>query len=518
MGAARQARWTLVAAIAALACFIVVFGAAGLAVHSVIADAFQKSEDVHTTRALLAQAVKEQLDEETGVRGYAVTRERLFLEPYRDGRARLPQTLALLQKFSAVLSLPAVSAAVRDAADTNRTWIATVAEPLVAGRTGNPVDVQRRGKRLLDRFRREIAASDRALNRRRLSVNDDMQRAISRVGIFVLVAIASIVAFAAVLAVAQLRFLDRLDRERVEADEERAAAIELRSAYRTEKRIADTLQGALFQRPLPALPSLRLSATYVPAGEETKVGGDWYDVFEVPGNRVLFAIGDVAGHGLEAAVTMNRARHSFVSSAVLATDPASILAHANGDLMAQKTSMVTAIAGFADYRNFEFVLAIAGHPPPLLIEPGRAPRWLECGGLPLAVSAAYAYQTQRVQSVPGAILVLYTDGAIEHSRDAIEGERIFVQAAFQAMQSPDEPTAAIIYDTIFRDRAVNDDVAILTIGFPIPPNQGLTISTRAGNAADPVPSSVAALEPPPVAVTPDGAFAARERSWEHAAA
>jgi serine phosphatase RsbU (regulator of sigma subunit) len=80
-----------------------------------------------------------------------------------------------------------------------------------------------------------------------------------------------------------------------------------RMLYENEKRIADALQSAFVQKALPVIPNLGFHASYMPAGAEARVGGDWYDAFELPGGRILFSIGDVAEHGVEAAVFMSRA-------------------------------------------------------------------------------------------------------------------------------------------------------------------------------------------------------------------
>jgi hypothetical protein len=88
-----------------------------------------------------------------------------------------------------------------------------------------------------------------------------------------------------------------------------------------------------------------------------------------------------------------------------------------------------------------------------------------------------------VQSVPGAMLVLYTDGAIEHSRDVIEGETILLAAAAEAARlSPPEP-ATFIHNTVFNGRSIGDDVAILTIGFATEPAVGFRISAEGSQAA-----------------------------------
>jgi serine phosphatase RsbU (regulator of sigma subunit) len=217
---------------------------------------------------------------------------------------------------------------------------------------------------------------------------------------------------------------------------------------------------------------LTFSATYVPASEEAKVGGDWYDAVEIGEQRVLFTLGDVEGHGIEAAVTMNRARQALTTAALTGGDPAAVLTRVNGELLRSEARMVTAVVGYADAGSYEFAYATAGHPPPILLEPGREPRMLACGGLPLGVMENARYAVERVQSVPGALLVLYTDGAVEHSHDVVAGEDVLLGAVVTASRSSERDIASRIHANIFEGRQVGDDVAILTIGFGRHPAAG----------------------------------------------
>ena len=282
----------------------------------------------------------------------------------------------------------------------------------------------------------------------------------------VLIAVATLVLLAVGLTFALLtaRAWNRLDAVRQQREEARLRERELRVAYEAERRMVTTLQDAFLQRALPKMDAMKFSATYVPATEQAKVGGDWYDAFELGPERILFSIGDIAGHGLEAAVMMSRVRDEMLTAALLDPNVRSILTHVNDHIVQGHSSpMVTAIVGIADATAFAFEYSTAGHPPPILLEPGRKPRLLAFGGLPLGVSENPVYRLHRVETVPGAMLVLYTDGAVEHSRDIIAGERILLDAVAGAPVEADP--AAAIYRSIFSDRVVGDDVAILTIGF-----------------------------------------------------
>ncbi len=448
----------LVVAAVVVALIVPVVVATGFLVRGYTRAAFRNEQVSTDARAYAFDALQFQLDEETGVRGFAATHQPDFLEPYASASARLPGTLLALRDAVVTLGFSQRElAAVDDLMLINAEWRRAVARPLLARRADASL-IQRRGKSLVDRYRSDIIRVQAAISRRKDRLDTATENAIDRLNAFVAIVVASIVVLAIGFGAYQSRLSATL------AAKQREAA-ELAAAYETEKRLAETLQDAFVQRPLPTMPAMSFSATYVPASEEAKVGGDWYDGVELARDRVLFAIGDVAGHGLEAAVAMNRARQALVSAAVVDPDPSHMLMRVNEELLRQRGRMVTAVCGFADARSFAFTYAAAGHPPPVLVEPGRPPRMLECGGLPLAVVARAEYRSHTVQSVPGAMLVLYTDGAVEHSRDVLAGETTLLEAVRSATQENATNPAAAIHAAIFDDRAAGDDVAIMTVAF-----------------------------------------------------
>jgi serine phosphatase RsbU (regulator of sigma subunit)/CHASE3 domain sensor protein len=457
----------------------------GFYVRTLITQAFDDTAAIRAALGLSRQVLVAQLDEETGVRGFAATGDRIFLAPYDAARTRFPILEARLQaQLRAIDETDAYDAA-RDAAAMNARWLQTVAEPLAVARPDLPraIVLELDGKSLVDRFRIDADRINAdAVNRQQLS-QTAVRTAVDRINVLVGTAAVIIAVIGAIFLEMQRRNGVRIEQERLRAELEQRESETLRAAYDAEKRIADSLQEAIAHRPLPTLPTLRFSATYVPATEETKVGGDWYDALELPNNRVLFAIGDVTGHGIEAAVTMNRARQALISSALLEGDPAAVLGRVNEEMYRQSAPLVTAVAGFADAGTYEFVYSTAGHPPPLLIEPGRRPRLLPCGSLPLGAVGGSMYQLHRIQSVPGATLVLYTDGAVEHSRNVIEGEELLIEAAAGAAQQRVDDTATFIHKTIFAGRPVGDDVAILTISFATDAATGLRISADDAQSA-----------------------------------
>lgn len=436
--------------------------AGGFFIRSLVGNAFRDAERVRTARVHVADMVKQQLDEETGVRGYAAVRLPIMLAPYYGGRANLPLYFRRVRSDLEGLKLRQALPALRDAMRANSLWLHQVASPTVLRRRSNRSQ-ELRGKQLVDRFRIDSSHIDAVLARRTASVNARAQTALLWVGGFAVGAVLAIVSAALIFTVQQYLLGLRLERERVESELERRKTAEARAAYEAEKRIADVLQEAFAERLFPALPAVSFSATYVPATEQTKIGGDWYDALQLSEHRVLLAIGDVTGHGIEAVVAMNKARQLLIGCALLDATPSSVLDRVNRELERSKSPIITAISAVIDTRTREFSYAAAGHPPPVLSEPGVSPRLLEFGSLPLGVTAKSSYQTHRVQTVPGAMIVLYTDGVIEHSRDLATGEAELLKAVESAVQGRSREPAATIRDSIFGKRKVADDVAILTV-------------------------------------------------------
>ncbi len=162
----------------------------------------------------------------------------------------------------------------------------------------------------------------------------------------------------------------------------RRAALSLEHArlYERERTTADALQRAMLPSALPLLPDIRFSASYSAASESQRVGGDFYDAFELPDGRVALTIGDVTGHGLEAAVIMGEIRQALRAASFESAEPSAILDRASRLLIASGRSVfVTAIVGVLDPVTGRFAYATAGHPPPL-VDDGKELRRLPAPG------------------------------------------------------------------------------------------------------------------------------------------
>ncbi len=428
-----------------------VLAVASFAVHAKVSRTAAFERNVLLAQSARSVVFRLALNEESGVRGYTSTGEREFLRPYDVSRRRMPVALARLDAAIATVGLSAAEPFARSERRLNDEWISRYAIALIAdpNRSARTLALQRGAKARVD----EIRVADRKLqqifNAAAERGEDDLDRAISSILVFNVVALGALT-FAG-LAFSYLQF--------------RAArlAFESRLLYENEKRLADAFQEAFLQKALPLMPGVGLHATYVPASREAQVGGDWYDAFELPDKSILFSIGDVAGHGIDAAVVMNRARQAIVSAALHDDDPATVLERANRSLLLQNSRMVTAICGYIDPRTREIVYATAGHPPPVMARPNERAAFLPHEGLPLGIVPDAAYATFRTQAPPGGMLVLYTDGVLEHKRDIVAGQNRLLEAAARAVGGADPALA--IQRHVFSEAEPTDDVAILVVSF-----------------------------------------------------
>jgi anti-sigma regulatory factor (Ser/Thr protein kinase) len=243
-----------------------------------------------------------------------------------------------------------------------------------------------------------------------------------------------------------------------------AVAIDSAQIYAREHHVADTLQRALLPERLPEHEFVRFDAAYIPATEESIVGGDWYDAFTLPDGRIALSIGDVAGHGLRAAVIMGEVRQAFRAAALNPTSPSVVLERANTIVnMRQNPIMVTAIFGIIDPLTATITYAAAGHPPPVLALPCMMVERLPSGGIPLGIADSIDATDWSFTIPPGAYLAFYTDGLIEHSKDVVEGEQQLVDAMRAEIVDRCAAPALSVMRRVFGERKNSDDAAALFV-------------------------------------------------------
>ncbi|MBC5810479.1 MAG: SpoIIE family protein phosphatase [Candidatus Eremiobacteraeota bacterium] len=243
----------------------------------------------------------------------------------------------------------------------------------------------------------------------------------------------------------------------------KASEARLRVELRRKTEIANSLQQAFIPKSFPIVAGLSFDALYVPAEDDARIGGDWYDAFTLPDGTIGFSIGDVGGHGLEAAVTMGAIRQGVYAAALDSGNPAEVLRVVNRVACLQRSVMVTALVGFIDPVSQTMTYASAGHPPPIFAGPNGI-EFLTCGGLPLGVFLQIEPDVHVVAFDDESLFVMYTDGLTEVTRDVMRGEKL-VMAAVRALmaRSDRRDAAATIYAETIGDAKPVDDVAILVV-------------------------------------------------------
>ncbi|MDT9686825.1 PP2C family protein-serine/threonine phosphatase [Streptomyces sp. P9(2023)] len=240
----------------------------------------------------------------------------------------------------------------------------------------------------------------------------------------------------------------------------------LRRQTEAERRVADALREAILPTHSEALAAvgLTVAASYRPAEPDAAVGGDWYKCRLLPDGRVLVAIGDASGHGLDAVARMAQQRHALAGLAQTGASAGEITTWLNelvcSDPAGQTATVVAGHIGEDKLLRW----ADAGHPAPLLLRDGAVePMGTEQRGPLLGALPGYAYETSSAPLLPGDLLVLYTDGMVER-RDEDVTVGIDRLANAVADSSTLEPQQLI--DTLVADPELaghEDDACVLAI-------------------------------------------------------
>ncbi|MDQ3936755.1 MAG: SpoIIE family protein phosphatase [Actinomycetota bacterium] len=246
-----------------------------------------------------------------------------------------------------------------------------------------------------------------------------------------------------------------------------AIAIEHARLYEREHRIAETLQRTLLPNRLPTVPGVGVAARYLPARADAQVGGDWYDVVELSGGGLALSIGDVAGHGIEAAALMGQLRNGLRAAALEGESADAAMARVDRLMQSQRDrpdSIATAVYARLNGGERELELSSAGHPPPLIVRPDGSVEYLEDGrSVPLGVPAPGGRRTTRCDVEPGSLILLYTDGLVERRGEDIDiGLDRLARAAAAAGHEPEAACDSVVA-AMLGDEGPADDVALLAV-------------------------------------------------------
>ncbi|MFJ6849729.1 SpoIIE family protein phosphatase [Streptomyces sp. NPDC091271] len=273
-----------------------------------------------------------------------------------------------------------------------------------------------------------------------------------------------------------------------------AVCIDNARLYRREHERALILQRSLLPPGDPEAAGLDIACRYLPGNTATEVGGDWFDVIELPGHRTALVVGDVMGRGLRAAVAMGELRTAVRTLALLDLEPAEVLsaldevarglgtpgggersegfgagggaqwpsraAHKSREADLSEVYLATCVYAVYDPVTRRCTFANAGHLPPVVAEPGEPALLLDVPpGMPLGVGGE-PFEEVEVELREGALLALYTDGLVE-SRDHPLDEGL--DAFRHALAEPSQPLEDVCDHvlTTLDTRHGEDDIALL---------------------------------------------------------
>jgi PAS domain S-box-containing protein len=229
-----------------------------------------------------------------------------------------------------------------------------------------------------------------------------------------------------------------------------------------DRRIAATLQRALLPERLPTIPGVSLAAHISPGGGGTRVGGDWYDAIALPGGRLGLVVGDVAGHGVDAAARMGELRSVARAYALEGHGPIALVERMNGyhaalgaDLM---TTMIFAIVEI-DSGTVRFVNA--GHPPPVVVGADGTTTVLQGAGPPLGVLDTWRYEERTTRLGPADCVLLYTDGLVERRGERLEEGLARLREAAVGGGTPEESRDRVLAAADIE--SADDDVTLVVV-------------------------------------------------------
>ncbi|MFE7233059.1 SpoIIE family protein phosphatase [Streptomyces sp. NPDC001231] len=305
------------------------------------------------------------------------------------------------------------------------------------------------------------------------------------------------------------------------------AAISLDNArrYAREHRTAEALQRSLLPQAVVRVSAADTAGSYVPAGSTTGIGGTWFDVIPLSSCRVAFVVGDVAGHGVEAAAAMGRLRTAVQTLSDMDLPPEELLTHLD-DLVIRLSAAEAAVPGSSRgqgtvlgstcvYAVYDPVTAVctiasAGHPPPVLSVPGRPGAGFAAvrPGPPLGVGGL-PFEPRELAMEPGAMLAFCTGKLLTHGEDGTKSRlrqlREQVDAAVEEDRSPAETGRTVLRHLL--PEAPDHDVALLMARLHVLPSESTATwelpadPEAVGRAREMVTAQLSAWQLPDLAFT-----------------
>ena len=196
---------------------------------------------------------------------------------------------------------------------------------------------------------------------------------------------------------------------------------EVRTLLGEQRTIAESLQRALLPKRLPVLPGMSLTARYEPGTDGVQIGGDWYDIIPLDGDRFFFVVGDVSGRGLEAGAVMASLLFASRGFATEGHGPDQVLNALTRLLRVDRDRhFATVLCGIADVGRHVLTIANAGHLPLLLASEERTEFMAVPTGPPIGVPHSAGYEATTVPVPRRATVLAYTDGLVERRGETLD--------------------------------------------------------------------------------------------------
>jgi len=244
---------------------------------------------------------------------------------------------------------------------------------------------------------------------------------------------------------------------------------EVSTALTRHRAFVDRTAAAALQLSLasgvPDIDGLDIASRYV-AGSQYGVGGDWHDVFLLPSGLVGVAMGDVMGHGLQAATVMGRVRSVLRAYALEYDDPAVVLARLDRELQHFEPDMMcTVLYAVLDPSDGVLTLSSSGHLPPIASVLGEGVEMLTLqADPPIGVPYDAVRKSQSITLEQGGAVCLYSDGLVERRRADLDSQlALLTRVVADADESDADALCAEVMSHMLRDRVPEDDVSLLVV-------------------------------------------------------
>jgi len=432
-------------AVLAIALLVSILGS--IITYAEVHAAFQQHSAVDQALASLAKLFRAQLEEDTRLRGFLASGQRLYLAPYTE-EPEFDTTWLELRDESARAGLQSGDVVLIDLRHTHDLWKTEVQKPLISAAPG-PGDIEgamKRGKVVVDQMRRDFGQLGDLYNAQAKLASEAIQNLLLRAAIST-AALILLFGFAAIVAdLYRSRTQVALDRERA---------------------VADTLQRA-FLSGWDSVPYLRVGTAYVSSTAEAAVGGDLFDIHRIDEHRSLVLVADVSGKGLNAAVETAQVKYSVRTLVEDYTDPAVVLAKFNRTFirsLRDPSSFVTVFVGILDDRDWTLRYSSAGHAP-AYVRRSDTVEQLPVTGPVVGVSEDLMFSSVSVTIAPGDTIVLATDGLTEarDSAGVLVDDDGVIRWIRDGEKDPERLAAQLIARvTRFAGGRINDDLALLII-------------------------------------------------------